>query len=104
MRLAAPPRGTTSGCRRNGWRRSSSEPLEVGEPDLDERPHALLEPCLARDRQRLLVALPDLLRRDALLQAVVAGEEQVVDFFPGRDLFDAGYVTRSKWPLTPSVS
>ena len=60
--------------RRSGWRRSSGEPLEVGEPDLDERPHALLEPGLARDRERLLVALAHLLRLDALLEPVVAGE------------------------------
>ena len=40
------PRRTTSGCRRLGWRRSCCEPLEVGQPDLDERPHLLLEPGL----------------------------------------------------------
>jgi preprotein translocase subunit SecG len=34
---------------------------------------------LARDRKRLLVALPDLLRPNALLEPVVAGQEQVVD-------------------------
>ena len=60
-----PPRrprpSTTSGVRRRRWRRSWSEPLEVGEPDLDERPHAVLEPRLARDRERLLVALAHLL-------------------------------------------
>jgi hypothetical protein len=72
----------TSGVRPSGWRRSSSEPLEVREPDLDERTDLLLESRLARDRQRLLVALADLLRGDALLQAVVAGQEQLVDPLP----------------------
>ena len=65
--------------RRVGWRLCWSEPLEVGEPELDERPHRLLEPGLARDRERLLVALPRLLRRDALLQPVVARDEQLLD-------------------------
>ena len=54
---------TTSGCRRSGWRRSSCEPLEIGEPELDERPDRVLEPRLARDLERLLVALAHLLRR-----------------------------------------
>jgi len=34
---------------------------------------------LARDRERLLVALPDLLGGHSLLQAVVARQKQVVD-------------------------
>ncbi len=34
----APRPSTTSGARRSGWRRSSSEPFEIGEPDRDERP------------------------------------------------------------------
>ena len=63
---------TTSGGRRSGWRRSSCEPFEIGEPDLDERADALLEPVLAGDRERLLVALADLLGGDALLEPVVA--------------------------------
>jgi len=58
------------------------EPLEIGEPDLDERAHDLLEPGLARDGERLLVALPCLLRRDALLQAIVARDEQLLDPLP----------------------
>ena len=37
-RPAAPRRSTTSGGRRSGWRRSSCEPFEIGQPDLDERP------------------------------------------------------------------
>ena len=32
------PRRTTSGGRRNGWRSFCFEPLEIGEPELDERP------------------------------------------------------------------
>ena len=72
---------TTSGCRRNGWRRFSSEPLEVGEPDLDERPDRVLEPGLARDGERLLVVRAHLLRRDALLQAVVARDQELLDPF-----------------------
>ena len=67
------------GVRPSGSRRSSCEPLEVGEPDLDERPHALLDPGLARDRERLLVALARLLGRDALLQPVVARSPELLD-------------------------
>jgi len=65
--------------RRAAWRRFSSEPLEVGEPELDERADRLLEPRLARERQRLLVALAGLRRIHALLQPVVAGDEQLLD-------------------------
>src|SRR3954468_11051205 len=74
---------TTSGCRWRGWRRSSSEPLEIREPDLDERPHRVLQAVLARQRERLLVARADLVGRDALFQAVVPGQEVVVDLLPG---------------------
>ena len=56
------PSRTTSGVRRLGWRRFSSEPFEVGEPDLDERPDRVLDPRLARELERLLVALPRLSR------------------------------------------
>src|SRR5689334_7983122 len=76
---APPRRSTTSGVRRSGWRRSSSEPFEVREPDLDQRPDRLLEPRLLRERKRLLVVLADLVGGNALLQPVVTGEEQVVD-------------------------
>jgi len=55
------------------------EPLEVREADLDQRTHGVLEPGLHRDRERLLVALARLLERDTLLQAVVAGDEQLLD-------------------------
>src|SRR4051794_36291400 len=90
---------TTSGVRQSGWRRSSCEPFEVREPDLDQRPDRLLEPGLLRDRQRLLVALPDLLGRNALLQAVVAGQEQVVDLLARCRLIHAEYLRRT-WPGT----
>jgi protein translocase SecG subunit len=72
-------RSTTSSGRRPGWRRFSSEPLEVREPDLDERANRLLEPRLARDRERLLVRRTNLLRRDPLLQPVVARDEELLD-------------------------
>ena len=78
-----PPPSTTSGVRRSGWRRSSCEPFEIGEPDRDQRRDALLQPVLAGDRERLLVALADLLRRHALLEPVVARQEQIVDLAPG---------------------
>jgi hypothetical protein len=55
--------------------------LQVGEPDLDQRPNALLQTGFARNRQRLLVALAHLLRSNALLQAVVPGYEQFLDAF-----------------------
>ncbi|MDF2753513.1 MAG: hypothetical protein K0S82_1896 [Gaiellaceae bacterium] len=65
--------------RRAGWRLFSCEPLEIGEPDLDERPHRVLEPGLARDGERLLVALAGLRGGDTLLEAVVARHEQLLD-------------------------
>ena len=46
-----PPRITTSGGRRSGWRRSSPELAEIGEPDLDERPHGVLDSRLPRGRR-----------------------------------------------------
>ena len=64
--------------RRAGWSRSS-KPLEIGEPDLNERSDGVLEPRLARDRERLLVALPRLGGVDPLLEAVVPGHEQLLD-------------------------
>src|SRR5439155_21115413 len=73
------PRGMTSMSRRAAWRRFSSKPLEVGEPELDERADRLLQPRLARKRQRLLVALAGLRRIHALFQPVVAGDEQLLD-------------------------
>ncbi len=70
------PRRTTSSVRRLVWRRFSSEPFEVGEPDLDERPDRVLDPRLAGELERLLVALPRFLDGNALLEPVVAGDEQ----------------------------
>ena len=70
------------GVRRLAWRRLSSEPFEIGEPDLDERPHRVLDPCLAGELERLLVALPRFLGRDALLEPVVSGDEQPLNLGP----------------------
>src|SRR5947209_17498736 len=67
---------TTSGGRRLGWRSSSPQPVEVGEPDLDERPDRLLEAGLSRRLERLLVALAGLRGVHALLQPVVPGHEK----------------------------
>jgi preprotein translocase subunit SecG len=52
---------------------------EIAEPHLDEGTHLLLEPVLPREGQRLLVALPRLLRRDPLLEAVVARDQELAD-------------------------
>jgi hypothetical protein len=38
---------------------------------------------LASDRERLLVALADLLRGDSLFEPVVPRHEQIVDLLPG---------------------
>ena len=46
--------------------------LEIGEPDLDERAHGLLEPCRPGRLERRLVALAHLVERHALLEPVVA--------------------------------
>src|SRR4029079_10528221 len=70
----------------------SARRVEVAEPDLDERPHGVLEPRLARDRERLLIALAHLLGRDALLEAVVAGHEKTLDLRAG--VVSGGHVTR----------
>jgi CheY-like chemotaxis protein len=61
------------------WRPFSSEPLEVGQPELDERANRILDPRLARELERLSVALPDFLDLDALFEAVVSGDEQPLD-------------------------
>ena len=65
--------------RRAGWRRSSSEPLEVGQPDLDQRPDAFLQPCVPRKRERLLVVLSRLFRIDALFEAIVPCDQKLLD-------------------------
>src|SRR5262245_65741098 len=84
MRLLArrPPR-TTSGGRRSGWRRSCCALLELRKPDLDERPDALLETGLARDRERGLVALAHLVEGDTLLQPIVPGHQELLDPLAG---------------------
>ena len=43
-----------------GWSGVVGACVEVGQPDLDEGPHCVLEPCLARGLERLLVALAHL--------------------------------------------
>src|SRR5204863_9877248 len=73
------PRRTTSGFRPRRWSRFSSEPLEVRKPELDQRSNGFLQTRLARRLERLLVALAHLGRVDALLQPVVARDEQLLD-------------------------
>ena len=73
---------------RTGWNAvgsvyPSASSVEIGQPDLDEQLHCVLEPGLAGDLERLLVCLADLLGRDALLQPVVAGDEQLLDPLAG---------------------
>lgn len=65
--------------RRAGSRRFSSEPFQVGEPDLDERANRVLQPGLPRKFERLLVALSHLGRIDALLEPVVPGDQELLD-------------------------
>jgi preprotein translocase subunit SecG len=57
---------------RTGRLISAGTCVEIREPHLDERPHGILEACLARRCERLLVARAYLLGRDPLLEAVVA--------------------------------
>src|SRR5262249_39814480 len=74
-----PPR-TTSVARRNASRRSSAGLLlQIGEPDLDERPDPLLQPCLPRKGESLFPALTRLRRIYSRLQAVVPGDEQLLN-------------------------
>ena len=63
--------------RRAGWRRFSSEPFELGQPDVDEGRDALLEPGFARDHERLLVARAHPGGVEAPLQIVARDEESV---------------------------
>ena len=72
----------TSDVRRSGWRNCSLEPLEIAEPDLDQRTHGVLEAGLAGYLESLLVALADLGGRHALLEPVVARDEQALDLRP----------------------
>jgi CheY-like chemotaxis protein len=69
----------TSGGRRIGWRRFSGEPLEIGQATLDEWPDRFLEARFACELEGLLVAPAHLLGSDALLQPVVAGDEEFLD-------------------------
>jgi CheY-like chemotaxis protein len=52
---------------------------QVREPDLDERPHRVLEAGLARHGEGLLPRLARLLRIDALLEPVVTRDEQLLN-------------------------
>jgi hypothetical protein len=58
-------------------------PFEVREPDLDERSDRLFEASFARLFEGLFVALPHLGRVDPLLEAVVPGDEQLLDPLAG---------------------
>jgi CheY-like chemotaxis protein len=64
--------------RRAGWR-GSSKPLEIGDPDLDQRPDRILEARLACDLECLFVAFPGLCRIDALLEPIIPGNQQLLD-------------------------
>jgi CheY-like chemotaxis protein len=77
-----------SGVRRRRWRRFSSEPLEVGQPEIDQRLHAILETRLTRKLQCLFVALARLGRGNALFEAIVTRHDQLLDLVPLR-LFHA---------------
>jgi CheY-like chemotaxis protein len=86
-----------SGVRRSGWRRFSSEPLEVGEPDLDERSDRLLEPGRTRRLECLLVALPCFRRIDSLFETIVSRHEELLDPL-------SGVVPLHKSTLTSQIS
>ena len=73
--------------------------MEVREPDLDQRANRFLEPCLARDGERLLVRGTDLVGRDALLQPIVACDEELLD-----PLARSAVHPESVTPLVPSRS
>jgi hypothetical protein len=53
--------------------------LEIGEPDLHERPDRLLDPGLTGECQRRLPALARLRRVDPLFETVVTGYEMLLD-------------------------
>jgi hypothetical protein len=53
--------------------------VQVGDPDLDERPDRVLDPRLAGERERLLPALPRLGGIHALFETVVSGYEKLLD-------------------------
>lgn len=79
----------------------SCEPLQVREPELDERPHRLLEPCLAGQLEGLLIALAHLDRVDALLQPVVTGDKKLLN--PGSSLPRVHKVDRNTHSCDRSV-
>src|SRR6476620_423008 len=92
-----PRSGEQKSRERVGWNRlAAGDPsvrrAEVGEPDLDERPHGFLEARLARDGEGLLVTLAHLLGSGALLQAVVACHEKPLDLRTG--IVSGGHATR----------
>src|SRR5262249_61738343 len=74
-------RGPRAGGRRLGWRRSGGGRFESGDPDLDERPHLVLEARFARRRERLQERLPRLLGVDTLLEPVVSCYQQLANLF-----------------------
>ena len=53
--------------------------VEIGEPDLHERPYSVLETRLLSQLECALVALPGLLERGSLLQPIVAGDQMTLD-------------------------
>ena len=73
------PNASTSGVRPSASRRSCCKPLEIGEPDFDERSDRVLDPGFARRCEGLLVALARLRGVDSLLQPVIAGNEQLLN-------------------------
>ena len=81
------------GLRRVVCRRRVRQPFEIGEADLHQRANGILEARLARDGERLLVALARFRRIDSLLQPIVTGDEQALylraRFIPGRHTVEA---------------
>ena len=53
--------------------------LEIGKPDLDQRPDRTFETGLTGDRKSLLVTLPYLGGIDALFETIVARYQQLLD-------------------------
>ena len=81
---------------------------EIRDPDLDERPDPLLESRLPRERERLLPALSRLRRVDALLEPVVARNEELLDPLVYALFHRATLTARMDWcppaPRSPSRS
>src|SRR5512132_618758 len=75
------PPSTTSSIRLVGSRSFSSEPWQIGEPELDERAHLILEAGLARHVECLQERLPRLLGIDSLLQPIVPGYKKSLYLF-----------------------